>query len=188
MQIASFILVNDRVLQRFVEQLEYTLEQLPSPTVAFLNLVPMRLQELGVEHPISIPFNTLFPMDQVAGRQHERLLSVFEDPAQPTRLGRLAQSARAPIYYVPPGRVLEFARELERLSFTPHIRPDDVETLLGKRLASNEMPAAIQLLEAFRHDLHQVYRDAAYQRKGVVVLIVNQPEEFSSEEGFPRAA
>ncbi len=187
MQIASFILVNDRALRTFEDQLEVVLRQLPSPNSAFANLVPLRLQELGAEHPISIPFSSLFPLDQVAGRQHERMLSSFEDPARPSKLGKLAETANVPMFYVSPGRVRDFVRELEALRLA-QIHSEDVETLLGRRVSLQELPAISTLLDQFRHDLYQVYNDAATQGKGVVVLLVNQPDEMTSEEGFPRAA
>ena len=77
MQIASFILVNDRILHQFENQLEALMKQVPTSNVAFLNMVPSRLQELGTEHPISIPFGSFLPLDQAADRQHERILSAF---------------------------------------------------------------------------------------------------------------
>ena len=67
MQIASFILIHDRVLRQFEETLAAALPALPSPNAAFARIVPSRLQELGAEHPISIPFSSLSPLDQVAG-------------------------------------------------------------------------------------------------------------------------
>jgi len=188
MQIASFILVTDRVLRQFEDQLEAVLKQISTPSVAFVNLVPVRLHELGTEHPISIPFSTLFPLDQAAGRQHERMLSHFEDPARPSKIGKLAESVNIPIYYVSPGRVRDFVNELETLRLAQQIHPEDVETLLGRHVSQDELPAVTKLLEQFRHDLFQVYFDAALEGKGVVVMVVNQPEEMTSEEGFPRAA
>lgn len=188
MKIASFILVNDRVFRQFEEQLESVVKQLGSTNAAFVSMVPVRLQELGSEHPISIPFSSLFPLDQAAERQHARLLSAFEDPLRPSKLGRMAEAVSAPIYYVSPGRVRDFVRELETLRLAQQVRPDDVENLLGKRVLRDELPAVVKLLEEFRHDLYQVYRDAADGGKGVVVLVVSQPDEMTSEEGFPRAA
>lgn len=188
MQIASFILVSDRTLRQFEEQLEVVLRQVPSPNMAFVNLVPMRLHELGNEHPISIPFSSLFPLDQAAGRQRERMLSSFEDPTRPSKLGKMAESANMPIFYVSPGRVRDFVRELETLRLTQQIRPDDVETLLGRHVGQHELPDVTRLIDQFRHDLYQVYLDAEREGKGVVVLVVTQSEEMASEEGFPRAA
>lgn len=188
MQIASFILVNDKLLHQFERQLEELMPQLPSSTVAFQNLVPAHLQALGTEHPISIPFGSFLPLDQAAERQHARILSAFEDPVRPSKIGQLARTANAPIYYVSPGRVRDFARELEQLRLHQQIRPADVETLLGRKIAVSEMPAITQIIEQFRHDLYQVYSDAAYDGKGVVVLVVNQPDEIATDDGFPRAA
>ncbi len=172
----------------FEDQLEVVLRQLPSPNAAFANLVPLRLQELGAEHPISIPFSSLFPLDQAAGRQHARMLSNFEDPARPSKLGKLAETANVPIYYVSPGRVRDFVRELETLRLAQQIHSEDVETLLGRRVSLQELPEIATLLEQFRRDLYQVYNDAAEQGKGVVVLLVNQPDEMTSEDSFPPAA
>lgn len=189
MQIASFILVNDRLLHQFESQLESVMrEEVSSPGVIFMNLVPLRLQELGSEHPISIPFGSFLPLDQAAERQHERILSAFEDPQRPSRLGQMARAAHTPMYYVSPGRVRDFMYELERLRLARHIHPEDVETLLGKRISRDEIPAVTYIIEQFRHDLYQVYHDAALEGKGVVVIVVNQPDDMTSEEGFPRAA
>ena len=69
-----------------------------------------------------------------------------------------------------------------------HIRPDDVEALLGRRISQEEIPSVTKLVDMFRHDLYQVSRDAADQGKGVVVLIASQPDAYTAEDGFPRAA
>ena len=188
MQIASFILVNDRLLRHFEDQLELAIRQMPSPAVAFANLVPLRMRELGTEHPISIPVSSLFPLDQAAGRQHQHLLSTFEDPAHPSKIGKLAESANVPMYYVSPARVRDFVRELASLRLAAQVRTEDVETLLGRHVSREELPAVVRLIEEFRHDLYRVYVDAANTGKGVVVLVVNQAESITSEEGFPRAA
>lgn len=188
MQIASFILVSDRRLRNFSEQLELALKDAPQQTTLFMHLVPMRLQEIGDEHPISIPFSSLLSLDHAAQRQHERMLSLFEEPTHPSRLRQLAQAANAPIYYVSPGRVRDFVRELEALQIVGKLRAEDVESFLGKRVTRDEMPAVAHIFECFRHDLYQVYRDASDQGKGVVVVVINQPEEITSEDGFPRAA
>ncbi|MHB9133603.1 MAG: hypothetical protein ACYDBB_21270 [Armatimonadota bacterium] len=188
MQIASFILVKDRTFRQFEDQLEVAVKQMPSPNMAFTNLVPMRLQELGTEHPISIPFSSLYPLDQAAGRQHMRVFTAFEDPGHPSKLSALARSANVPIYYVSPGRVRDFVKELANLHLAQQVKPEDVQNLLGKRITIEEMPTARKLLEEFRHDLYQVYRDAAALGMGVVVLVVNQPDEITSEDGFPMAA
>lgn len=188
MQIASFILVTDRVLRQFEEQLEAALTHVQSPAAAFTQLIPLRLHELGHEHPISIPLGSLHPLDQVAGRQHERLLTAFEDPTHPSRLGKMAETANVPMFYVSPGRVRDFVRELEEMRLAQAIRPEDVEALLGKRIGRDELPQVVNLLEQFQHDLYQVYRDASDQGKGVVVLVVSQPDVLTSEEEFPRAA
>ena len=100
----------------------------------------------------------------------------------------MARAVNAPIYYVSPGRVRDFASELADLRLVAHLHTDDVETLLNKRISAEELPAVTQIIEQFRHDLYQVYHDAAMQGKGVVVVVVNQPDEMTSEEGFPRAA
>lgn len=188
MQIASFILINDRILHQFENQLEFAIKDMPSQNASFMQFVPARLQELGTEHPISIPFGSLLPLDQAAERQHVRILSAFEDPEHPSKLGQLARVMNAPIYYVSPGRVRDFVRELEQLQLHERIRPDDVEALLGKRIQLAEMTAVTNVIDMFRHDLYQVYLDAAEDGKGVVVVVVNQPDEMTSEEGFPRAA
>jgi len=188
MQIASFILVSDRLLRHFEDQLELAMSQLPTPGTAFANVVPVRMRELGTEHPISIPVSSLFPLDQAAGRQHLHLFSAFEDPARPSKIGKMAEMANVPMYYVPPARVRDFVDELEDLRLTAQIHPEDVETLLGRRVSREELPAVARLLDEFRHDLYQVYRDASNAGKGVVVLVVTQPEAMTSEEGFPRAA
>jgi hypothetical protein len=187
MQIASFILVHDRRLKQLEDQLEELLARVPA-NLAFINVVPGRLQEMGREHPISIPVSSLGPLDQAAGRQRERLLSGFEDPSRQSRLGRMANAAGVPLFYVSPPRVREFAQELANLSLVRKVRPEDVQSLLGRRITEEEMPAALNLLDAFRHDLYQVYRDAADQGKGVIVLLVTQSREMDSAEGFPRAA
>jgi len=188
MQIASFILVNDRLLHQFESQLEMAFKEVSSPHLIFMNFVSMRLQELGSEHPISIPFGSFLPLDQAAERQHERILSAFEDPHRPSKLGQIARTVNAPIYYVSPGRVRDFARELEDLRLAQQIYPEDVESLLGKKISTAEIPTITLLVEQFRHDLYSVYRDAAIQGKGVVVLVVNQPDAMNSDESFPRAA
>jgi hypothetical protein len=188
MQIASFILIRDHALRLLEEQLDLTLQQVASPNAVFLQLLPAQLQEAGTEHPISIPFSTLYPLDQAAERQHERVLSVFEDPLHPSRLRRMAQDANAPIYYVSPARVRAFERELETLRLAHEIHPEDVKGLLGRQVANDGMPQVITLLEQFRHDLYTVYHDAAEQGMGVVVLVLNQPDEMTSESEFPRAA
>jgi hypothetical protein len=188
MQIASFILIHDRVLRQFEEQLAAALPGLPSPNAAFTRMVPLRLQELGAEHPISIPFSTLFPLDQVAERQHARLLSAFEDPQHPSRIGRMAETFNVPIYYVSPPRVRAFATELEMLHVSPALHPEDVETLLGRHVERIELPVVTRLLEAFRGDLYRVYRDAADAGKGVIVLVASEPEGMTSDGEFPRAA
>ena len=188
MQIASFILVNDSLLRQFAEQLEEVVQQLPSTTSIFLNVVPARLQALGREHPISIPFGSLLPLDQAAERQHAHIISAFEDPRHPSRLGKMALASNSPIYYISPPRVRDFAQELELLRLAEQIRPEDVESLLGRHISSQEMPGITRIVEQFRHDLYQVYHDAAEQGKGVIVLVSNQPEEMGAEGGFPRAA
>ncbi len=188
MKIASFILIHDKTLRQFEDQLEKVLKQVPSPNLAFVNIVPLRLHELGAEHPISLPFGSLFPLDQAAERQHVRLLSAFEDPQHPSRLARMAEAASLPVYYVSPGRVRDFVRELESLRLSQQIKPDDVEALLGKRISREELPDVARLIDQFRHDLYQVYRDAALQGVGVVVLIGTQADAMTSEEEFPRAA
>lgn len=188
MQIVSFILVNDRILRQFEHQLEEAMKELSTPQMAFLGLVPARLQEIGIEHPISLPFGSFLPLDSAAERQHERVLSAFEDPAHPSKLGQLAQAANMRVFYVSPGRVRYFVQELEHLRLAQHIHPDDVATLLGKRIATSEIPAVTKIIEEFRLDLYRVYSDASLEGKGVVVLLVNQPDEMTSEEGFPRAA
>jgi hypothetical protein len=188
MQIVSFVLVNDKTLHQFEKQLEITLQQMPSPQNAFRNLVPTRLQELGAEHPISIPLGSFLPLDQAAERQHERVFSAFEDASHPSKLGQLAKASNTPIYYVSPGRVHEFVYELESLHLSRQLRPEDVETLLSRRIAPAEMPTVTRIIEQFRHDLLQVYHDAVLQGKGVVVLVINQPEEMTAEQGYPRAA
>lgn len=188
MQIASFILVNDKLLHQFERQLEELIPQLPSSANAFQNLIPVHLRELGTEHPISIPFGSFLPLDQAAERQHARILSAFEDPMRPSKIGQLARTANSPIYYVSPGRVRDFARELEHLRLHEQIRPEDVETLLGRRIAEMEMPAITLIIDQFRHDLYQVYSDAVYDGKGVVVLVINQSNEIVTDDGFPRAA
>ena len=188
MQIASFILIHDRVLRQFEETLAAALPALPSPNAAFAHIVPSRLQELGAEHPISIPFSSLSPLDQVAGRQHARLLSAFEDPQHPSRIGRMAESFNVPIYYVSPPRVRAFAAELEALRVSRTLHPEDVETLLGRHVEQTELPGVTSLLEAFRHDLYRVYQDAADAGKGVVVLVASQPDTITTDQDFPRAA
>lgn len=188
MQIASFILIKDRTLHQLENQLEEVMSQLTSPGTVFLNLVSMRLHELGDEHPISIPFSSLHPLDQAAQRQHEHILSTFEDPRRPSRLRQMAETVGAPLYYVSPGRVHEFVKELEHLHLTNQVQPQDVEGLLGKRVSREELPNVTGLLEQFRHDLYQVYRDAADEGMGVVVLVVNQPDEITDEDTFPQAA
>ena len=188
MQIASFILVHDRLLRHFEDQLDLAMRQLPAPGTAFANVVPLRMRELGTEHPISIPLSSLFPLDQAAGRQHLHLLSAFEDPSRPSKIGKMAETANVPMYYVPPARVRAFVQELATLRLVAQIHPEDVESLLGRRVSRDELPDIIHLLEEFRHDLYQVYYDAANAGKGVVVLVVTQPDAMTSEEGFPRAA
>ncbi len=188
MQVASFILVNDRLLHHFEDQVEAAMKRVATPAAVFLNLVQMRLQELGAEHPISIPVSSLFPLDQAAERQHEQLLSAFEDPSHPSRLGRMAQHANVPLYYISPGRVRQFLQVLEKLRLATQLRPDDVVALLGKRISHSELPAVARLIDQFRHDLYQVYLDAAMQGKGVLVLVVSQAEIMASDDSFPRAA
>jgi hypothetical protein len=188
MQIASFILVQDRLLRQFEDQLEVLIRQTPSPNVTFASLVPLRLQELGAEHPISIPFSSLHPLDQVAERQHAASFSHFEDPRRPSRLGRMAQAVNLPIYYVSPGRVCDFARALASLPIARSLHPEDAEGLLGRRLTREDFPRVVTLLEQFRHDLLQVYADAVEEGKGVVVVVVNQSDELTTEEEYPRAA
>jgi len=188
MQIASFILVNDRLFRHFEDQIEAALKQVGTPNALFAGMVPMRLQELGREHPISIPLSSLFPLDQVAGRQHEHLLSAFEDPNHPSKLSRMAQSVNVPLYYVSPARVREFAEELRTLRLAAKLQTQDVETLLGRRVAAEELPAVTRLIEQFRNDLYRVYSDAAGEGKGVVVLVVNEPSGVRVDEEFPRAA
>ncbi|HEX2949988.1 MAG TPA: hypothetical protein VHV83_10560 [Armatimonadota bacterium] len=189
MQIASFILVNDRLLHRLEDQLESTFHEVPSVNAAaFQNYVPAKLQEIGSEHPISIPFGSFLPLDQAAERQHERILSAFEDPAHPSKLSQMARAANTPMFYVSPGRVHNFLAELETLRLAQQIHPEDVETLLGKRVVTSELPAVTNIIEQFRHDLYQVYSDAAQEGKGVVVMVMNQPDDVASEDGFPKAA
>ncbi len=188
MQIASFILVNDRALHLFEEQLEQVIRQLQSPQAAIMNLVPLRLHELGSEHPISIPVSSLYPLDVAAERQHARVLSAFEDPVRPSRLNRMASLANMPVYYVPPARVRDFTQELSALRLAREIKPEDVESLIGRRVSTTEMPDITHIIEQFRHDLYQIYHDAAEQGKGVVVFVVTQPDEVTSENEFPRAA
>ena len=100
----------------------------------------------------------------------------------------MAEAASLPVYYVSPGRVRDFVRELESLRLSQQIKPDDVEALLGKRISREELPDVARLIDQFRHDLYQVYRDAALQGVGVVVLIGTQADAMTSEEEFPRAA
>jgi hypothetical protein len=188
MQIASFILINDRILRQFENQLEVSLRQMPSGSPAFAKMVPMRLQQLGTEHPISIPLSSLYPLDIAAERQHARVLSTFEDPRHPSRLGQMAEASNAPVYYVSPGRVREFVRELEGLRVLHQIKPEDVEGLIGRRVSLDELPAVTKLIEEFRHDLYQVYRDAADEGMGVIVVVANQPDSMTDTEGFPQAA
>ncbi|MHB9108576.1 MAG: hypothetical protein ACYDCO_16085 [Armatimonadota bacterium] len=188
MQIASFILVNDRLLRHFEDQIEAAMKQVGSPNALFTGMVPMRLQELGSEHTISIPLSSLFPLDQAAGRQREHLLSAFEDPNHPSRLSRMARGANVPLYYVSPARVREFAEELRTLRLTAQLKTEDVETLLGRRVSQEELPAITRLIEQFRNDLYHVYSDAAGEGKGVVVLIINEPSDARVDEEFPRAA
>lgn len=188
MQIASFILVNDRLFRHFEDQIEMAMKQAGSPGMLFTGTVPMRLQELGIEHPISIPLSSLFPLDQAAGRQHAHLLSAFEDPKNPSKLNRMAQSANVPLYYISPGRVREFADELRTLRLAAQLQTQDVETLLGRRVTAEELPAVVQLIEQFRDDLHRVYSDASGEGKGVVVLIVTEPSNTRVQDEFPRAA
>jgi len=188
MQIASFILVSDRRFRHFEDQIEAAMKQVGSGGAIFTNLVPMRLQELGAEHTISIPLSSLFPLDQAAGRQREHLLSAFEDPNHPSKLSRMARSANLPLYYVSPARVREFAEELRTLRLTAQLKTEDVETLLGRRVSPEELPAVTLLIEQFRKDLYHVYSDAAGQGKGVVVLIVTEPADVRVDEEFPRAA
>lgn len=188
MQIASFILVHDKLFRQLEDQMEAALKDSPSPNLVFMHLLPVRLQEMGREHPISIPFGSLYPLDQAAGRQRSLPLTAFEDPLHPSRLGKLAEAVNLPIYYVSPGRVRNFVHELETLRLAQQVKPEDVETLLGKKLTSEELPDAVKIIDAFRHDLYQIYRDAAMEGKGVVVLVVNQPSELNAPESFPRAA
>jgi hypothetical protein len=188
MQIASFILVNDRLFRHFEDQIEDAMKQAGATGMLFTGMVPMRLQELGNEHPISIPLSSLFPLDQAAGRQHADLLSAFEDPKHPSKLSRMAQSANVPLYYISPARVREFAEELRTLHLAAQLQTQDVETLLGRRVAAEELPSVAQLIEEFRNDLHRVYSDAAGEGKGVVVLIVTEPSGARIEDDFPRAA
>ncbi|MHB9024785.1 MAG: hypothetical protein ACYC7E_11530 [Armatimonadota bacterium] len=188
MQIASFILINDRILRLFENQLEITLKEISNSSLAFMRVVPVRLQQLGTEHPISIPLSSLYPLDLAAERQHTRVLSTFEDPGHPSRLGQMAEASNVPVYYVSPGRVRDFVRELEGLRLVNQIKPDDVEGLLGRRVSLDELPAVTLLIDQFRHDLYQVYSDAADEGMGVVVLVVNQPDAMTSSEGFPQAA
>jgi len=188
MQIASFILVNDRLFRHFEDQIEAALKQVGSGSAIFTNMVSMRLQELGSEHIISIPLSSLFPLDQAAGRQREHLLSTFEDPNHPSKLSRMARGANVPLYYVSPARVRQFAEELRTLRLATKLRTEDVETLLGRRVSQEELPAVTRLIEQFRNDLYRVYSDAAGEGKGVVVLIVNEPADVRVDEEFPRAA
>jgi len=188
MQIASFILVNDRLFRHFEDQIEAALKQAGSPGMLFTGTVPMRLQELGIEHPISIPLSSLFPLDQAAGRQNAHLLSTFEDPKNPSKLSRMAQGANVPLYYVSPGRVREFAEELRSLRLAAQLQTQDVETLLGRRVVAEELPTVVLLIEQFRDDLHRVYSDAAGEGKGVVVLVVTESSGARVEDEFPRAA
>jgi hypothetical protein len=188
MQIASFILVNDRAFRQFEEQLEHVLKQVQAPQAAFANVVPSRLHELGAEHPISIPVSSLYPLDAAAQRQHARIFSAFEDPLRPTRLRQMATAANVPLYYISPGRVREFTAELEALHLAHDVKSEDVENLIGHRVTRDELPDVILLLEEFRHDLYQVYRDATLEGKGIIVVVVNQPDEATSEQDFPRAA
>lgn len=188
MQIASFILVNDRALHLFEDQLEQVARQVPSPQAAIVNLIPLRLHELGAEHPISIPVNSLYTLDAAAERQHERVLSTFEDPMRPSRINRIALQANMPVFYVPPARVRDFSHELAILRLAHSVKPGDVENLIGRRVTALEMPAILTVIEQFRHDLYQIYRDASEQGKGVVVFVVTQPDAVTSEDEFPRAA
>jgi hypothetical protein len=89
---------------------------------------------------------------------------------------------------VPPARVRDFARELAILRLAHQVRPEDVETLIGRRVASGEMPAILTIVNGFRNDLYRIYHDAAMRGKGVVVFVVTQPDEITSEDEFPRAA
>ena len=188
MQIASFILVNDRALRQLEEQLEQVVRQVQTPQAAILNLVAVRLHELGSEHPISIPVSSLYPLDVAAERQHERVLSAFEDPVRPSRLNRIASQANMPVYYVPPARVRDFSRELAALRLSREIRPDDVVSLIGRHVTADEMPGITLIIDQFRHDLYQIYHDASEAGKGVVVFVISQPDEITSEDEFPRAA